>query len=198
MTEADQAHPIAVAQPASRYIVPVQGLWIVAAVVVLLFIAIASGSKWALTFFHVAGGGLWTGIDLFMGFIIGPTMRSMEPPARMALVRRLMPKTMLLMPTLVLVTLASGWQLAHDYGYLLVPYPQHWWIVASFAIVGIMSIIAYGVLQPANIIVLLELRKPEPNVLLIARVMRRFIYTAGATGALHLGILIIMTKIGTW
>jgi hypothetical protein len=79
-----------------------------------------------------------------------------------------------------------------------VPYPQHWWIVASFIVVGVMAIIAYVVLEPANISVLLELRKPEPNGLLIGRLMRRFIYTAGITGVMQVATLIIMTKLATW
>ena len=198
MTQSAQSLPISSRPTESRFIVPIGGVWIVAAVVVAQVVIIVGDWHWALNFAHVAAGGLWTGIDLFMGFVIGPTMRSMDPPARVAFVRRLMPKMMLIMPTVVLVTLASGWQLAHKFGFLLVPYPNHWWIIASFAIVGLMSIIANAFLQPANITVLLELRKPEPNVLLIGRVMRRFVYTAGATGVLQLGMIIIMTKNGTW
>jgi len=37
--------------------------------------AIASDVPWALNFIHVMAGILWTGIDLFMGFVIGPIMR---------------------------------------------------------------------------------------------------------------------------
>jgi len=146
----------------------------------------------------VAGGGLWTGIDLFVGFIIGPIIGHLDIPARMAFMRRFMPKMLLIMPTLVVATLTSGWQLARRLGNLTVPYPQHWWIVASFIVVGVMAIIAYVVLEPANISVLLELRKPEPNGLLIGRLMRRFIYTAGITGVMQVATLIIMTKLATW
>ena len=186
------------AEPARGAIIPVRGLWIVAAVLVLLVAAIGLNWLWALDFFHVAFGGMWTGIDLFMGFVIGPTLARMDVPARMALTRRLMPQMLLIMPTLVIVTLTAGWQLAFHLGNLTVPYPQHWWLVASFVVVGVMAVIAYGVLEPANITVLLELRKPEPNGALIGRVMRRFIYTSGVIGLMQLSTLVIMSRIATW
>lgn len=182
----------------SGWIVSKVGVGIAAAFIALLFIAIVGNWLWGLDFFHVAGGALWTGIDLFMGFVIGPVMGGMEPPARIAFLRRLMPKMLIIMPTLVLVTLASGWQLARQLGNLVVAYPQHWWLVASFIVVGVMAIVAYTVLEPVNIFVLLELRKPQPNGPLIGRLMKRFIYTAGVTGVMQVATLVIMTKIATW
>ncbi|MGH7778075.1 MAG: hypothetical protein ACREPI_13000 [Candidatus Dormibacterales bacterium] len=167
-------------------------------VVALLVVTLAGNWLWALDFFHVAGGALWTGIDLFMGFVIGPILGRLEVPARIAVVRRLMPMMLVVMPTLVLVTLTSGWQLARLVGNLTVAYPQRWWLVASYLVVGVMAIIAYAVLEPANIVVLLELRKPRPNGLVIGRVMRRFIYTAGVTGLMQVATLVIMTRIATW
>ncbi|MCL5946569.1 MAG: hypothetical protein M1298_00895 [Chloroflexi bacterium] len=79
-----------------------------------------------------------------------------------------------------------------------IPYPQHWWLVASFLVVGVMAIIAYGVLEPANITVLLEIHKPNPNGALIGRLMQRFIATAGITGCMQVATLIIMSRITTW
>jgi hypothetical protein len=47
--------------------------------VALVFAAMATavviGNLWFLNFVHVLAGGLWTGIDLFMGFVIGPILR---------------------------------------------------------------------------------------------------------------------------
>ncbi len=42
-------------------IVPLRGLPIVAVTLVALIVAIATNKLWALDFFHVVGGGLWTG-----------------------------------------------------------------------------------------------------------------------------------------
>ena len=69
--------------------------------------------------------------------------------------------------------------------------------VASFAVVGVMAVIAIGLLEPANIAVLFELRKPQPNPAVIEKLMRRFIFTAGITGAMQIGTLIIMTRLAS-
>ena len=55
-------------------IVPLQGLPIVGAVAIFLVVAIAGNWLWALGFSHVVGGALWTGVDLFVGFVVGSIM----------------------------------------------------------------------------------------------------------------------------
>ncbi len=178
-------------------IVPLKGIPIVAAVIIGLIVAIWSNNLWALVFFHVVGGGLWTAIDLFVGLIVGPIIGGMSIPARMEFTTRFMPKMVLLMPTLVTMTLASGWQLARHEGNLDPGSPNHAWLVASFIIVGIMATIAIGVLEPANLAVLFELKKPKPNGMRIGRLMKVFIYTAGITGLMQVATLIIMTRVAT-
>lgn len=178
-------------------IVPRAGLPIVAVVVGLLIAAIAGDWLWGLTFFHVVGGGLWTGVDLFVGFVVGPIIGRMSIPARVEFSVRFMPKMLLLMPTLVMMTLASGFQLARHLGYLDAAYPRHAWIVASFVVVGVMATVALGYLEPANLAVLFELRKPQPNGLVIEKLMKRFVYTAGITGLAQVATLIIMTRIAS-
>ena len=178
-------------------IVPLRGLPIVGAVALFVVVAIVGNWLWALGFSHVVGGALWTGIDLFVGFVVGPIMGRMSIPARVEFSARFMPVMLLLMPTLVTMTLAPGWQLARHLGYLDAGYPHHAWLVASYIVVGVMATIAIGVLEPANLAVLFELRKPRPNGELIAKLMQRFVYTAGITGAMQVATLIIMTYIAT-
>jgi len=178
-------------------VVPVRGLPIVAVIVSLLVVAIATNSKWALDFFHVVGGGLWTGIDLFFGFILGPILGRLSIPARIELTSRLMPKMVLLIPTLVTMTLAAGFQLARYNGMLDTSYSRHGWVVVSFVVVGVMAVIAIGLLEPANLAVLFELRKPQPNGAVIEKLMRRFIYTSGITGAMQVATLVIMTRLAS-
>jgi hypothetical protein len=183
--------------PRDFSIVPLRGIPIVAVVLALLIAAIAGNTLWALDFFHVVGGGLWTGIDLFVGLVLGPIIGRMSVPARIEFSTRFMPKMLLIMPTLVTMTLASGWQLARHLGNLSAAYPHHAWLVASFIVVGVMAVIAIGILEPANLAVLFELKKPQPNGELIGRLMRRFIYTAGITGLMQVATLVIMTKVAT-
>src|SRR5450759_5218006 len=178
---------------AAIQIVPVKGLPIVAAIMVFLIVAIAANWKWALDWFHVAGGGLWTGIDLFVGLVLGPILGRLSIQARAEFSARFMPKMVLIMPTLVVMTLAAGFQLALQLGNLAPSSPNHAWLVVSYCVVGVMAVIALGVLEPANIAVLFEMRKPEPDGAVIAKLMKRFIYTAGVTGLMQVATLIIMT-----
>src|SRR5579872_648036 len=179
-------------------IVPLRGLPFVGTALVGLIIAIAGNWLWALDFFHIVGGALWTAIDLFVGLVVGPILGRLSIQARVEFMKQFMPKMLLIMPTLVIMTLTSGWQLARHLSVLAAPYPQHWWVNASFIVVGVMSVIALGVLEPANVAVLFELKKPRPNGALIGTLMRRFIYTAGITGLMQVATLVIMTRIATW
>jgi len=178
-------------------IVPLRGLPIVGAVLVALVVAIASNRLWPLEFFHVAAGGLWTAFDLFLGFVLGPIIGRMAVPARIDLTTKLMPKLLLIMPTIVTCTLASGWQLGRLLGTIDSGYANHSWIVASYIVVGVMAVIALAVLEPANVAVLFELKKRRPDPAVIQSLMKRFIYTAGITGAMQVTTLVIMTKIAT-
>src|SRR5437764_11318152 len=106
-----QAPPAAGERPDFE-VVPRAGLAMAAVVLVLLIVAIAVDKLWPLTFFHFVGGAAWTIIDLFLGFIIGPILGRLSIPARVEFTTRLMPKMVVLMPTVVTMTLAAGWQLA--------------------------------------------------------------------------------------
>ena len=193
---AEGAPPAAIERPDFQ-IVPRAGLPIVAFVIVLLIVAIAVNETWSLMFLHVVAGASWTIIDLFLGFVIGPILGKISIPARVEVTTRLMPKMVLIMPTVVAVTLAAGWQLATKLEYNLTSYQYHGWVVASFIVVGAMAVIALGLLEPANIAVLTEMKKPRPNPEVIERLMKRFIYTAGATGLMQVATLVIMTRLAT-
>ena len=178
-------------------VVPLKGLPISAAAVVFVTLAIAGNWQWALVFCHVVGGGLWTGIDLFVGLVLGPILGRLSVPARAEFAARFMPKMVIIMPTVVMMTLATGFQIARKMGNLYAHSPNHPWLIASFCVVGVMAVIALGILEPANIAVLFEMNKPVPNGELIGRLMKRFIYTAGITGLMQIATLIIMTRVAT-
>jgi hypothetical protein len=190
------APPIPALRPAP--LVPTRLLAVPATALALLLAAIFSNALWPLDFLHVAGGGLWTGIDLFMGFVVGPIMRRLEPPVRAAVMRRLMPKMMVVMPTLALTTMTAGWQLARKLGVLDTPYPRHWWLVASFVIVAVLALTAFAVLLPANVGVLLELRKEQPDGRRIQRLMSRYTVCTAIQGCMQIATLIVMTRIATF
>jgi hypothetical protein len=188
--------PVATERPDFE-IVPRKGLPLVAVAFVALIVAIAANEFWPLEFLHVAFGSAWMIIDLFLGLVLGPIMGRMSVPARVEFTTRLMPKMVLIMPTVVTITLAAGWQLGTLMGTVDSSYMNHDWIVASYIIVGCMAVIALGLLEPANIAVLFELKKPRPNPLVIERLMKRFLYTAGILGVMQLATFVIMTKVAT-
>lgn len=191
--------PIAGGPPAvpEFQIVPLSGLPIVGVILVGLVVVIATDVRWGVDFFHVVGGAFWTALDLFLGFVLGPILGRLSIQARIEVTTRLMPKMLLIMPTVVTCTLAAGWQLAKQTGDILSTYPHHGWVVASMCVVAVMAVVALGVLEPANLAVLFELKKPRPDGEVIARLMKRFIYSAGITGAMQVATLIIMTKLAT-
>ena len=162
-----------------------------------LIAAILDGGLFGLQFMHVVFGAAWTIVDLFMGFIIGPIMGGMTVQSRIELTAKLMPKMVVILPTLVTATLAAGWQLGITMGTVDSGYVNHNWMVASYIVVGIMAIVALGLLEPANIAVLIELKKERPDPAVIQRLMKRFIYTSGITGAMQIATLLIMVKIAT-
>ncbi len=168
-----------------------------AVVLGLLIAGIAANELWPLEFLHVVGGAAWTIIDLFLGFVLGPIIGRLSIPARVEFTTRLMPKMVLIMPTVVTVTLAAGWQLGNRLGTVQSSYNLHGWVVASYIVVGIMAVIALGLLEPANIAVLVELKKPQPNPQVVERLMKRFIYCAGITGTMQIATLVIMTKLAS-
>jgi hypothetical protein len=195
VAEAPPGSPPALAERPRVEIVPKKGLPIVALVLVGVIVAITHNSRWGLVFCHVVGGGLWTAIDLFVGFVIGPIIGRMSIPARIEFSTRFMPKMLLIMPTVVTMTLAAGFQLARQDGFLDTSNPRHGWVVASFLVVGVMAVIALAYLEPANVAVLFELRKPQPDGRVIEKLMKRFVYTAGITGVMQVATLIIMTRL---
>lgn len=178
-------------------IVPTKGLVLAACWLVGLVVALLANTMWAVDFFHVVSGALWTAIDLFVGFVVGPILGKLPVPARVEFSKRFMPKMIVLMPTLVVATLAAGIQLARLDHNLIPGAAGHPWVVASFFVVGVMTLVAIGFVETANIAVLFELRKPQPNGELVGRLMRRFIYTAAITGAMQVATLIIMTKLAS-
>src|SRR3954470_23271650 len=108
-------------------IIPMKGIPVVLLIMAGMVAAIAANKLWALEFYHVVGGGLWTGIDLFVGLVVGPIIGRLSVQGRIDFLTRFMPKMLLIMPTLVTMTLGAGWQLSRRVGLQGLEYPDHWW-----------------------------------------------------------------------
>ena len=171
-------------------------IWCAAALAGMVWV-IWLDDRWLLNFVHVMAGVLWTGIDLFMGFVVGPIMRTLPPPARQAMVLRLMPKTLFLLPTLSIITGTAGFYHAQQIGFLALDYPAYGWVLAALVIVTVLTVQGLGVLLPANLMVYFELRKARPDTSRIARLMRRYVYAVAFQGLLQVAIIAVMAKFVT-
>jgi len=170
--------------------------WVALALAVLAG-AVALQSAWLLNFVHVMSGVLWTGIDLFMGFVVGPIMRRLPIPARRAVILRLMPKMLFLMPTLALLTGTAGWYHARMLGLLEMPYPAFHWVQAALVIITALTVTGLGVLLPTNLMVYFEMRKPRPDGARIGRLMGRYIFFVTLQGVMQIAIIVVMARFVT-
>lgn len=171
-------------------------VWVGAAIALMIG-AILSHDRWFLNFVHVMTAVMWTGIDLFMGFVVGPVMRSMDPGARRSFIIRLVPRMLFIMPTLAIVGGTSGWFLAQQLGYFDMPYPERWWLIAAITILVVLTVQGLGFLLPTNIRVYRELRKPAPDGARIGRMMRYYIYLTGSQGVMQIVMIVIMARFVT-
>jgi hypothetical protein len=170
--------------------------WVALAIVIMIG-AIRSDNLWYLNFVHVMAGLLWTGIDLFMGFVVGPILRRLDLDVRKAFIMRLMPRMLFLMPTLSILTTTAGWFLAKRVGYLDMPFPAQWWVVAALIIVAVLTIQGIGILLPINVRVLLQLQKPKPDLQLIGRWMRIYVWVIASQAILQVAIILVMARFAT-
>jgi hypothetical protein len=170
--------------------------WALAAIAVMIA-AIAIGNFWFLDFVHVASSLLWTGTDLFMGFVLGPILRRMDMSVRRDVARRLTPRTLILMPTVSIISGTTGWFLAVDLGYTALAWPAFGWVAAALTLVTLMTIQGLGFLTPVNVLMCLELQKAKPDLNKIGFWMRRYFYAVAAQGVMQVAILIVMTRFRT-
>ncbi|MGZ5811145.1 MAG: hypothetical protein ACXWKC_11160 [Xanthobacteraceae bacterium] len=172
-------------------------LWYVALALAVMIAAIESHDRWFLNFIHVISGVMWTGIDLFMGFVVGPVLRSAPASARREIIIRLVPRTLFLMPTLSTITGTTGWYLVQMLGYLDLPWPQFGWVAAALALVIVMAIQGTGILLPTNLWVCFQLQKPNPDYEKIGGVMRKFFYVVAFQGVMQIITIVIMARFVT-
>lgn len=160
---------------------------IVALVVVLVY-----GNLLALNYLHVLTGGTWTGIDLFMGIVMGRILKGLEPPARTQVIKKLVPLMLFLMPALATVAITSGINLASKMGILTFASPM---IIAAVVIVVILSVQGFGIIMPTEIRVFLELRKKEPNKDKIVKWGMRNVRLAGSQGVFQVALIFVMANL---
>ena len=159
--------------------------------------AILGSSLWFLNFVHVMTGSLWTGIDLFMGFVIGPIMRSVSFETRRVIIAGLIPRTLILMPTLSIITSTAGWFLAVRMGFLDFGYPEFWWVIGALAIVTVLTVQGLGYLLPTNLRLYFEVQKAQPDAQKTARWMKTYVRVVAVQGTMQVAIIVVMARFAT-
>ena len=172
-------------------------LWYALAALAVMTAAIALGNLWLLNFVHVSTSLLWTGVDLYMGFVLGPILRRLDLSVRRQIVMQLTPKTLFLMPTISIISGTTGWFLAVQLGYTALDWPAYCWVAAALTLVTLMTILGLGFLTPVNVAVCLELQKREPDLKWIGEWMQRYFYAVAAQGLMQIAILVVMTRFRT-
>jgi hypothetical protein len=167
--------------------------WALAALAAMIAVIVA-GNIWLLDFVHVFSSLLWTGVDLFMGFVLGPILRRVDLSVRREIVRRLTPRTLFLMPTVSIISGTTGWFLAVALGYTALDWPAYWWVATALILVTLMTIQGLGFLTPVNVYVCLELQKLEPNMNKISFWMRWYFYAVALQGLMQVAIIVVMTR----
>jgi uncharacterized membrane protein len=168
--------------------------WWTLAFPVVMIVAIARHDVFLLNWIHVLSGALWTGADLFMGFLLGPVLRRLDMPARTALIAYLVPRTLLYFPMVSLTAGTSGWFLVDWLGYTLSESPMYRLTLISLVLVAVMTVQGLGFLLPNSLRIWSELRRPEPDRERIVRINGINIWLAGMQGVLQIATIFVMAQ----
>ena len=166
-------------------------LWIIIPIGALI-IAIATANFLLLNYVHIFTSILWTGTDIFMAFLLGPILRKVSLSTRKEIISWLMPKMVFYMPTVASVTTTAGYFLALKMGLITTQAPIAYWLIAVLIIVAAMLIQGLGLLLPTNLRVYYELRKPDPDMTKIQRLMRRYVKVVAVQAIFQFIIIFIM------
>ena len=157
-----------------------------------LSMAMMLGSLMLLNYVHIMTGALWTGIDLFMGFVIGPLLGSMESQQRAEVFKRLIPKMTFLMPMLSGVTIIAGVQLTKQLGMWNFDSP---WIIAAIIITIVLIVQGFGFLLPNEVRIFKQLISPTTDVNKIVKLGMQNARLAGIQGLFQLAIIFVMANL---
>jgi hypothetical protein len=132
-----------------------------------------------------------------MAFLLGPVLRNVSLATRKEVISWLMPKMVFYMPTVAAVTTTAGYFLASKMGLITLNPPVVYWISAVLVIVSIMFIQGLGILLPTNLRIYFEMRKNEPDMSRIQRLMKMYVKVVAIQAAMQFIIIFIMAEFAT-
>lgn len=158
----------------------------------ILTTALITGSIRLLFYTHVLTGAMWTGFDLFMGFIFGPSLAKVGPRERAEVFKQLTPKTSFLLPMISGVAIGSGILMARRFMILSL---SNFWVAVSLFITLLLTIQGFGILMPNGIRIYLEILSEKPDIEKIGRLGLRNARLGGVQGLLQLAIIYAMANL---
>ncbi len=132
-----------------------------------------------------------------MAFLLGPVLRNVSLATRKEVISWLMPKMVFYMPTVAAVTTTAGYFLASKMGLITLNPPVVYWISIVLVIVSIMFIQGLGILLPTNLRIYFEMRKNEPDMSRIQRLMKMYVKVVAIQAAMQFVIIFIMAEFAT-
>lgn len=132
-----------------------------------------------------------------MGFILGPVLSRVSLTTRREIIAWLMSRMIFYMVTVSSVATTAGYFLGARMGLFVLRAPLLYWIAALTVIVVIMFVQGLGILFPTNLRVYFELRKSEPGLAKIQRLMRRYIRVVASQAVMQFLIIFIMANFAT-
>jgi len=171
-------------------------IWVVIPIGALI-VAILSANLLLLNYVHVFTAVLWTGTDIFMAFLLGPVLRNVSLSTRKEVISWLMPKMVFYMPTVAAVTTTAGFFLASKVGLLTLQPPIVYWVSTVLIIVSAMFIMGLGILLPTNLHIYFEMKKSEPEMHKIQKLMKKYVKVVAIQTVMQFTIIFIMAEFAT-
>ena len=168
-------------------------IWVVIPIGALI-VAILSANLLLLNYVHVFTAVLWTGTDIFMAFLLGPVLRNVSLSTRKEVISWLMPKMVFYMPTVAAVTTTAGFFLASKVGLLTLQSPIVYWVSTVLIIVSAMFIMGLGILLPTNLRIFFEMKKSEPEMHKIQKLMKKYVKVVAIQTVMQFAIIFIMAE----
>lgn len=154
--------------------------------------ALTLGTPETFTYIHVMAGELWTGLDAFMGLVLGPVLGGLDPEERASVFARFTPKMTFLMPIFAAVTITGGIEYARPIGVFSL---SRLWVQAALVIATLFSIQGFGVILPNEVRVYRELVSSRPDVETGSQLGMRNAKIGGLQGVMQLVIVFVMVNI---
>ena len=171
-------------------------IWIVIPIGALI-VEFLSASLLLLNYVHVFTAILWTGTDIFMAFLLGPVLRNVGLSTRKEIISWLMPKMVFYMPTFAAVTTTAGYFLASKVGLITLQPPVVYWVATVLIIVSAMFIMGLGILLPTNLRIYFEMKKSEPDMNRIQKLMKKYVKVVAIQTVMQFAIIFIMAEFST-